>query len=441
MRFLTLILFLLSATAWSQQQDPFDAIDRQLDAAFNDADRTIDARFTAVEEAVDRAFRGLTRKIEVHWGADARMPDRSRWVTYSAEHDSRVSVDYASGEMVVEAIVVDPQKLDVSLEKMANLAGSLLDAKLEELNARDSLLVEIRQEMADAQLAPPDTDNDHRSAPPSPELAEILPATEIKQTLARLQTIELSGEALRVDPTVPAAVISSDAVIVEDELAVIVEDEPAAILEDTTPLPELQLIEVGGIQKLQLRFPFVSGAQQKLIESQLDTIRAYSSEYDVPVSLILAVIETESSFNPRAVSPIPAFGLMQLVPRTAGIDAYQRVHGEKKVVSAEFLFNEINNIELGTAYLNIVRDSYLRHIEDPHSRFYCTVAAYNTGVGNVARSFGGSKNLRSAARRINGMTSDEVYRHLLAELPAEETKNYLRKIVSRQGNYRHLDVG
>jgi membrane-bound lytic murein transglycosylase C len=132
---------------------------------------------------------------------------------------------------------------------------------------------------------------------------------------------------------------------------------------------------------------------------------------------------------------------MQLVPRTAGIDAYQRVHGEKRLVSAEFLFDVGNNIELGTAYINIVRDSYLRHIENPFSRFYCTVAAYNTGVGNVARTFADSGSLRSAAAQINGMSAEDVYRHLLRELPAEETRNYLRKIVSRIENYRHLDMG
>ena len=188
MRFLPTLLFLLSTAAWSQSQDPFDALDSQLDAAFNDADRTIDARFTAVEQAVDRAFRGLTRKIEVHWGEDARMPERARWVTYNEEHDSRVSIDYAGGEMVVEAIVVDPLELEVSLDKMADLAGTLLDARIEELNEQDSLLREIRQEMAEANLAPPVEDDKQQAPPRSPELAEILPAAEIKQTLARLQT-------------------------------------------------------------------------------------------------------------------------------------------------------------------------------------------------------------------------------------------------------------
>ena len=80
-------------------------------------------------------------------------------------------------------------------------------------------------------------------------------------------------------------------------------------------------------------------------------------------------------------------------------------------------------------------------IENPYSRFYCAVAAYNTGVGNVAKTFTGTTSLRSAARRINQMTEQEVYDYLLAELPAEETRNYLRKIVARVENYKHLDMG
>ena len=132
---------------------------------------------------------------------------------------------------------------------------------------------------------------------------------------------------------------------------------------------------------------------------------------------------------------------MQLVPRTAGVDAYRRVHGEKRVLSAEYLFDENHNIELGTAYMSLVRDRYLRHIKNPYSRFYCAVAAYNTGVGNVAKTFSGTTNLKSAARRINQMSEQEVYDYLMAELPAEETRNYLRKIVTRVENYKHFDMG
>ena len=158
------------------------------------------------------------------------------------------------------------------------------------------------------------------------------------------------------------------------------------------------------------------------------------------MSTILAIIETESSFNPRAVSPIPAFGLMQLVPRTAGVDAYQLVHGKQQVVSPDFLFNEKNNLQLGSAYFYLLMNRYLKHIKDDVARFYCSVVSYNTGVGNMSLTFVGVKNIKKAVTKINTMTSEEVYDFLLKNLPAKETVNYLQKIVKRRDKYKHLDI-
>ena len=184
---------------------------------------------------------------------------------------------------------------------------------------------------------------------------------------------------------------------------------------------------------------FVNNYQKVLLANNFEDVKRFSKKYDVPISVILAIIETESSYNPRAISRVPAFGLMQLVPKTAGVDAHNFVHGEKKVVSPDFLFDETNNLQLGTAYFKLLKSRYLRKIKNPQSRFYCAVSSYNTGVGNLARTFTGQKNLSKAAKRINMMTSQEVYQFLLKNLPAEETRNYLKKIVTRRAKYIHFD--
>ena len=86
--------------------------------------------------------------------------------------------------------------------------------------------------------------------------------------------------------------------------------------------------------------------------------------------------------------------------------------------------------ELGTAYLNVLTASELEAITDPVSREYCVISAYNTGPGNVLRTFGGSsKNRDGALARINGLSAHAVYDTLRRQLPYAETRQYLQKVV------------
>jgi membrane-bound lytic murein transglycosylase C len=55
----------------------------------------------------------------------------------------------------------------------------------------------------------------------------------------------------------------------------------------------------------------------------------YSQKEQIPIEFIFAIIHSESSFNPLSRSYVPAFGLMQIVPTTAGADAMQYISGKK----------------------------------------------------------------------------------------------------------------
>ncbi len=144
--------------------------------------------------------------------------------------------------------------------------------------------------------------------------------------------------------------------------------------------------------------------------------------------MIFALIEAESAFNPLAKSHIPAYGLMQIVPQSAGQDASALIHGKATLLSPSYLYNSKKNIEMGVAYIYILYYRYLKSIDDPVSRLYCTIAAYNTGAGNVAKAFTSGRNIKKAAKTINQMSSDDVYHHLIKHLPYAETRNYLKKV-------------
>ena len=91
-------------------------------------------------------------------------------------------------------------------------------------------------------------------------------------------------------------------------------------------------------------------------------VLTHAEKYDLDPALIMAMIHTESKFNPNARSNASAIGLMQLVPQTAGREAYHRIYGQQRALTPEYLFDPNNNIELGTAYLHILSSRLLSSI-------------------------------------------------------------------------------
>src|SRR6266850_3532021 len=90
-----------------------------------------------------------------------------------------------------------------------------------------------------------------------------------------------------------------------------------------------------------------------------------SARYAVPERLIWAVIRVESGFDPRAVSPKGARGLMQLMPETAAI------------LGVRDIFSPRENIHGGARHLRGMMDRF--HYDLPMA-----IAAYNAGERPVA---------------------------------------------------------
>ncbi len=90
-----------------------------------------------------------------------------------------------------------------------------------------------------------------------------------------------------------------------------------------------------------------------------------SARYAVPERLIWAVIRVESGFDPRAVSPKGARGLMQLMPETAAL------------LGVRDIFNPRENIHGGARHLRGMMDRF--HYDLP-----LAIAAYNAGERPVA---------------------------------------------------------
>ncbi|MFS8212782.1 lytic transglycosylase domain-containing protein [Paenibacillus polymyxa] len=129
-------------------------------------------------------------------------------------------------------------------------------------------------------------------------------------------------------------------------------------------------------------------------------INEASQKYGVPVALIKAVIDTESSFNPSVTSSAGAKGLMQLMDATA------------QGLGVSDPYDPVQNIDAGVRYL-----SY--QIKRFNGQENMALAAYNAGPGRVQRL---------------GVNSDEQLMAVLDKLPVE-TQRYITKIQNAREKY------
>jgi len=124
-------------------------------------------------------------------------------------------------------------------------------------------------------------------------------------------------------------------------------------------------------------------------------IEAASQKYGVDVSLVEAVIQTESNFNADAVSSAGAKGLMQLMDGTA------------RGLGVTNSYDPQQNIEGGTRYLAMLLKKY-------NGNEQVALAAYNAGPGRIDRL---------------GIDTDAELQQKLSILP-QETQRYIGKVLA-----------
>jgi soluble lytic murein transglycosylase-like protein len=135
--------------------------------------------------------------------------------------------------------------------------------------------------------------------------------------------------------------------------------------------------------------PFNKNYKYTNLQGDIDgLIQKHAKLNDLNPSLVRAVVRAESNYNPDAVSPTGAEGLMQLMPSTA------------KSLGVENPFDPEQNIAGGTAYLKQLMDKF--------GSVQLAVAAYNAGP--------------SAVEKYGSVP------------PYRETQNYVKKVMSNMVN-------
>ena len=145
-----------------------------------------------------------------------------------------------------------------------------------------------------------------------------------------------------------------------------------------------------------------------------DAVEAPAGEFGLPPELVYAVILTESSFDPDAVSSAGAKGLMQLTDDTNEWVAWRL--GEEAEPSR--IFEPVLNIRRGCYLLSYLYERFGGWNE--------ALAAYNAGVG-----------------RVDGWLDDLLYSSdqktlIVDKLPIEETRSYIAKVLKSAEKYKKL---
>lgn len=164
-------------------------------------------------------------------------------------------------------------------------------------------------------------------------------------------------------------------------------------------------------------------------------VQKYCDKWGVDPALAYAIMQTESSFNPKAKSYVPAFGLMQIVPRTAGADCAQSLKKPFAAPTGNYLYEPENNIEMGVHYLYLLKKRYYKDVNSVDKQNLCVIASYNTGAGNVARALRGDTKIGKAIPQINEMSYDQLFKYFEKKL-LPETQNYIRKVTERMNNFK-----
>lgn len=366
----------------------FENYKKQQNEGFSNYQAELERDFVTYQKTIDEEFKRFKSQVKKVWG-DENIGSSTVYVQYSDDLKTRTIIDFEKGSMTVE--LVDAENAKGMGAKVREVLIDSAGSTVKEAYENDPLLQNIEKRLS-GQVA--------------------------NQETARVNNEPLVGDVLTGSKNPSKQQI-----------------EAAVVKASQSGKGSKRLAAQTDMAVFSFSIPLSQARISNKSDQFKPVIKKYAKQEQIDPALVLAIMHSESAFNPMAKSHIPAYGLMQIVPRSAGKDASEKVYGKQRLLSASYLYNSDNNIKMGCAYLNILYYRYLSKIENPESRTYCVIAAYNTGSGNVARAFNAGTNTTKAAATINRMSPQQVYNKLVSSLPYVETRNYMKTVTPRYKAY------
>jgi membrane-bound lytic murein transglycosylase C len=331
----------------------------------------------------DKQFKTFKNTIVREWGEYASSSNK-QWVEFSRDTKSRSIVDFAKGTVTVETL-----------------------------------------------MRPNDT-------------SENAVKKELAKAIERTLTSKGAVSAIPICPQDSIACALTMPVltnqVVADNGTTVTPENVDAFAKQTVENSEITASPVpdGSSEKYVLKFTLTPDHLARRMAPFLPIVKEYCQKYDLYPAHVLAMIHTESYFNPMARSAENAIGLMQLVPEKGAREAWQFINREQTAMPRiEYLYDPKTNIELGCTYLYILKTRDFKEVLNKDCCMYCSIAGYNTGSGNVAYAFVGERKLAPAIQAINSINDAvKVYYQLVHKLPIMETRNYLENVIERVHLYQ-----
>lgn len=360
-----------------KQQEKIDSMKAEQKKSIDRMQKEYEDYVKAEKAAYDKFVKERAEK----WGKDnVTESTQTDWVEYSDDGKSRSTVDFENGEATIEIIQEKGEKVDNK-----------------ELEKRLKFLLTNKGKTKDYDS----------------EVEKARPLQENPVLENQVQT--------------PSGEIVTEKNLDKDVKEIVENMKPEIKTIKGNDNVERQVVTI----KLELMPDHI----RTRAEQYQHEVRKYCQKWNVDPALVYAVMQTESSFNPKAKSPVPAYGLMQIVPCTAGADCASSLCKPFKTPTGNYLYEPENNIEMGVHYLHLLNKRHFTNVSDKDSQVLCVIASYNTGAGNLSRTLRGDTKIGKAIPQINAMSYEELFRYLEKNLHPE-TQNYIRKVTERMNNFK-----
>jgi len=326
----------------------------------------IERQWDEIEEQQRRELQELKRRIDLLWGEAGGISTKKNWIDYNENFSVRSNIDFKNGTIEIDALV----PLNVS-------------------NPYERAKQKISDKMVTSFMA--------KGIEQRGILTNQLKTSKgLYVTNKNLKNYIQSDLFPKIDK-VPTSIIGNDG---------------------NTRL------------RFAAQFSLVPGHLRIRAEKYRNTVQANANRFSLEPQLIMAVIHTESYFNPFAISHAGAYGLMQVIPRYAGREAYQFVFREDRIITPQYLYQPTNNIDLGSAYLYLLYNKHFADIQGGDKRLYLTICGYNWGPTAIRQKI-------IQRHQVSFMSSEKLYRLLRYRTP-KETSDYLKRVTERSHLYSNF---